>query len=111
MLFTLGCWYDEARKKVKVPLNISIQKVDFVKIIRKGKFAEKGQRAVYKNLETLEKNKYVSYDKKELKLTIKGLKEYKKIKKEIIPFIHTMHLLKQKNPLSYPERIQSRFCS
>ena len=77
ILFTLGKWYEEANKKIKVrPLRICISKKIFIELVTKAGFAKKQERALYKNLETLEKKKLINYDNKQLKLTKKGKKLY-----------------------------------
>ena len=55
ILFTLGKWYEEANKKIKgKPLEVCISKKTFIELVMKAKIAKKLERALYKNLETLE---------------------------------------------------------
>ena len=78
MLYSLGAWFEEANKKIKnKSLKVSISKTTFIDLVKTAKFAKKQERALYKNLEILEKKKLLSYNNKELKLTERG----KKLKK------------------------------
>jgi predicted methyltransferase len=109
ILFALGKWFDEANKKIKgKTLAVSISKVRFIELMKKAKFAEKQERALYKNLEILEKKKLVSYKNKELELTDKGRKLFKKIEEGIIPYFKVIKTLK-KDPISYTRRLQTIF--
>ena len=45
------------------------------------------ERALYKNLEWLEKKKLIKYDNRMIAFTPKGLKELDKVKKEVKPFV------------------------
>ena len=110
ILYSLGKWFEEANKKIKAkPLAVSISKVRFIELMKKAKFAEKQERALYKNLEILEKKKLVSYKNKELELTEKGNKLFKKIEKDVIPYFKVIRTLKEKNPISYTRRLQTIF--
>lgn len=110
MLFTLGFWYLEANKKLKdKQLEVFISKVIFIDIIKKAGIVEKQPRAIYKNLEILEKNKLIWYENKSLSLTKKGRKIFNKIYEENKPYINVTKLLAEKDPLSYSKRIQTKF--
>ena len=63
------------------PLEVSISKSLFIGVVKKAHLAEKKERALYKNMETLEEKKLIKYDNKQLSLTKKGKDLYKKIKK------------------------------
>ncbi len=108
MLFTLGKWYEEANKKIKgKPLEVCISKRVFIELVIKAGIAKKQERALYKNLETLEKKKLVRYENKELILTTKGKKLYEKLNKQIIPYINLYEKLKTKDPTSYTRKVQT----
>ena len=70
ILYALGKWFTEANKTIKdKPLVVSINKKEFIALVGKAKIAKKRPRALYKNLEILEKKRLITYKNKELKLT------------------------------------------
>ena len=110
ILFTLGFWYNEANKRLQHKnLSISISKALFIDIIKKAGIVEKQPRALYKNLELLEKSKLIKYEDKSLSLTPKGEKVFNKIYEEHKPFINVIKLVTEKDPLSYSKKLQTRF--
>jgi len=110
ILFILGIWYSEANKNIKNKnLEIAISKSVFIDIVRKANLANKKDRALYKNLEMLEKKKFISYNNKNLALTSKGMKLFNKINKDIAPYLKIVEIIKSKNPLSYTRKAQTVF--
>lgn len=108
ILYALGKWFEEANKKIKDrPLAVSINKLEFIDVVKKAKIAQKQERALYKNLEILEKKKLVRYSNKELELTSRGERLFKEIEKEVIPYFNLIKTLKEKDPTSYTKRIQT----
>jgi hypothetical protein len=69
------------------PLAASMMKIDFIKLLLDLKIVEKSERALYRNLELLEEQKYLKYESHFLKLTPKGLKQALKTEKEVMPFM------------------------
>ena len=110
ILFSLGKWFEEANKKIKhKPLKVSISKRIFIDLVKIAKIAKKQERALYKNLEILEKKKLIEYDNKELELTKKGKKLYEEINNNMKPYINVFKKLKEKSPISYTKKIQTIF--
>ncbi len=110
ILYALGKWFQEANKRIKDrPLVVSINKVSFIEIVKKAKIAKKQERALYKNLEILQKKKLVSYENKELKLTAKGERLFRKIESEVIPYFKLIKTLKEKDPIKYTRKLQTVF--
>ena len=110
ILFTLGFWYKAANKKLSDRnLSVSISKALFIDIIKKSGIVEKQPRAIYKNLELLEKNKLIKYDNKGLSLTKKGEVVFNKIFDDMKPYMDVIKLVTEKDPLSYSKRLQTRF--
>jgi hypothetical protein len=110
ILYALGKWFEETNKKIKdQPLKVSISKSVFIDLVKKAKIADKQSRALYKNLETLEKSKLISYKNKELELTKKGDNIYKQIEKDIIPYIKLIKKINQKDTLKYTRKVQTVF--
>lgn len=110
ILFTLGKWFEEANKKIKhQPLKVSISKVSFIDLVKTANFAKKQERALYKNLEILEKKKLIEYQNKELELTKRGKILYDDINKRLSPFFNVFQKLKEKDPISYTKKLQTIF--
>ncbi len=108
ILFTLGKWYEEANKKIKgKPLEICISKKTFIELAMKSGVAKKQERALYKNLELLEKKKIIIYSNKELLLTPKGKRLYEKINKNLLPYLNLYEKLKSNSPTSYTKKVQT----
>jgi hypothetical protein len=109
ILFTLGMWYLEANKNIKKGLEVAISKSVFIDLIKKANLTEKKERALYKNLESLEKQKLINYSNKNLSLTMRGQKLFNKIKNDISPFLGILTRIKSKDPLSYTRKAQTVF--
>ena len=110
ILFTLGVWYLEANKKLRdKQLGVSISKSIFIDIVKKAGVVEKQPRALYKNLELLEKMKLIKYESKSLSLTKKGEKVFSKVYNYNKPYLEVIKLLAEKDPLNYSKRLQTRF--
>lgn len=110
ILFSLGAWFEEANKRIgDKPLQVSISKKTFIELVINAGIAKKQERALYKNLEQLEKKKLISYTNKELELTKKGQKAYTKVKSEIGPYVNVLDKLITKSPTSYTRKVQTIF--
>jgi len=110
ILYTLGKWYEEANNKLKgKPLQVMISKSVFIDVVKKADMVEKKERALYKNLEFLEKKKFISYTNKNLALTEKGKKLFQELNKIMKPFFKVTETLKEKDPLSYSRKAQTYF--
>jgi hypothetical protein len=96
ILFSLGKFHEEANKALEgKPLRVSMTKAAFIELARVAGIAQKSERALYKNLETLEQRKLIFYDHKMLALTSKGHKEYQKILATLDPYFGASKLLAQ----------------
>lgn len=110
ILFTLGKWFEEANRKIDDgQLRVSISKPVFISFIRAAGFAKKQERALYKNLEILEKKKLVSYHNGSLALTSKGHALYDDINKRLAPFFGVFTKLKESDPINYTRKVQTVF--
>ena len=110
ILFALGFWYKETNRKLEdKSLTISISKALFIDIIKKTGIVEKQPRALYKNLELLEKSRIIRYENKSLSLTKKGENAFLNIYAEMKPYVNIIKLVTEKNLLSYSKRLQTRF--
>ena len=110
ILYTLGKWYAEANEKLKDKnLQVMISKRVFIEVAKKANIVEKKERALYKNLEFLQKKKLISYNNKNLALTDKGKKLFLKLNEELHSYFKVTETLKKQNPLSYSRKAQTVF--
>ncbi len=88
MLYALAKFLEETNKRFRnSPLEISTSKIEFIRNIKKLKIFKIKERAIYKNLEELEKNKLILYSNRDLRLSRKGLNYYTKLRKNIEPLV------------------------
>ncbi len=88
MLYSLGQCYQQLNKRFHdAPLEVSISKVGFIEVLLASGLVGKKERAIYKNLETLEKKKLISYEEMELRFTGKGYQMFNKVSEGVGPYI------------------------
>ena len=96
ILYILYQYLKEANKRFKdKPLQMSVSKIHFIHALKKTKIAEKSERALYRNLEVLEKKKLIKYENKFLKPTVKGLKLFLQMHRDLFPFTHAIEIIKK----------------
>lgn len=88
---------------------LRVSKQDFIKLVMNSHIVTKKQRALYKNLERLEKDRFVKYKNKSLSLTVRGMNFFKKINKEITSYIKVHKTLNRKGLFKYTDKIQTKF--
>ncbi len=110
ILFVLGKLYDVANKKLKGRLlEVSVSKSAFIEVVMGGGLAKKKERALYKNMESLEKSKLISYESKILKLTKKGESLYNQIDKSLAPYVEIIGLIEKENLLKFTNKAKTSF--
>ncbi len=77
----------------------------FIELLLQSKIIGKQERALYKNLEGLEKRKLIQYMSHMITFTDKGLRELEKVQQEIKPFADIEHYF-QKGVKS-PRKLQT----
>jgi hypothetical protein len=83
MLFILGQFFRETNKRFgKANLKMSVSKAEFIDVIRGLKAVSTQERAIYRNLENLQKERYIVYGERSLRMSRKGYNEYERIRKE-----------------------------
>ncbi len=88
ILYALKTYLKKLNKKFEdKPLEASVSKIDFIRLLQSLRIIEKSQRGLYKNLEILEKKKLIIYDNRFLKLTDKGLKITQQKEKDLFPYL------------------------
>jgi hypothetical protein len=108
ILFTLGRLQQELNKSLEEKhLQIFIPKYVFIELVQKAAITEKKSRALYKNLEALEKNKYISYKGNNLALTNKGKKLYAKIYRQHEPYLKLIDILSKTDLMKYSKKSQT----
>jgi len=91
VLYSLMEYLKKINKRFKdKPLEASVSKIDFIRLLQNLNIIEKSQRGLYKNLEILEKKKFIEYENRFLKLTKKGLKIVQQKENEINPYIRLL---------------------
>lgn len=110
ILFALYWYYKEHNTRLKdTPLRLAISKVSFIDMVKKFQLAKKQPRALYKNLETLEKKKLISYRQKHLFLTDKGRKYIEKIMKDVEPYLNIIEEIRDKSSKVKVKRTETIF--
>lgn len=95
ILFVLGTCRAELDSRVRdKPLDFALSKSAFISLVRNASIVKKKDRALYKNLEGLEKSKLVSYSGRDLRLSSKGLRVFSQLEKEILPCVRALELVK-----------------
>ncbi len=99
ILFSLGQFYKQLNQSLEEkPLQLRTSKIAFIKFLLHSEIITKKERALYKNLESLEKKKLIEYDNKMIKFTENGLKILHKINDEIEKFISLKLFFTQTKP-------------
>ncbi len=110
ILFVLGKLYDEANKKLRDRvLEVSVSKSAFIEVVMRGGLTKKKERALYKNMESLEKSKLISYENKILKLTKKGESLYSQIDKGLAPYVEIIDSIEKQNLLKFTSKAKTTF--
>lgn len=108
VLYTLGEFCTQASNKLSDrPLELLISKADFIAVALKAKITLKKERALYKNLESLQAKKLVVYKDKSLQLTPKGRKCVIRINSELGPYLKIKETLLTENILKYARKAQT----
>lgn len=88
ILYSLGHFYKSINQPLEEkPVHLRTSKIAFIELLLESNIITKQERALYKNLETLEQKKLIEYDKKMIKFTDLGLALLDKINKEIMQFV------------------------
>jgi len=92
ILHSLGQFYISVNQPlIEKPVRVRTSKIAFIELMLKSKVVNKQERALYKNLENLEKRKLIGYDSRMIAFTNKGLRELEKVRKEVTPFVEIEH--------------------
>lgn len=84
ILYALGHFYHSINQPlVDKPVTLQTSKITFIEHLLNSGILAKHERALYKNLETLEKAGLIGYDNRMIQLTEEGLKLLSQINAEI----------------------------
>jgi len=80
ILFSLGQFYQSINQILNdKPLKLRTSKIAFIELLLDSGIVSKQERALYKNIESLEKKNLIEYKNRRIRFTEQGLKELKKI--------------------------------
>lgn len=107
MLYSLGLCHEQFEKRFSGrPVMLSLSKADFIDLMQRAKIAHKKERALYKNMQDLEEQHYITYENKTLILTTKGEKVFDKIAADISPYLEVSGILTSNDILKYTVKKQ-----
>jgi hypothetical protein len=107
MLFSLGlCHSQFERRFADRPVSLSLSKADFINLVQRAGIAHKKDRALYRNLQQLEEEHYISYDNKTVALTNKGKKMFLRIQRDMQPYLEVSGILTSDDILKYTTKKQ-----
>ncbi len=96
ILFSLGQFYQAINQPLEQkPLKLETSKITFIELLLQSGLITKQERALYKNLETLESKKLIEYENRIIKFTDAGLKILQKINQEIRQFVNVEDYFKE----------------
>ena len=88
ILYSLGQFYRQLNQPLeKKPVKLQTSKVVFITFLLHSGIVTKQERALYKNLETLEGKKLIAYETRMIRFTDEGLQILEKINGEVEQFI------------------------
>ncbi len=88
ILYALGQFYNSLNQPLtEKPVRVRTSKIAFIELLLQSRLVSKQERAVYKNLEMLEKGKLIAYKSRMISFTEKGLKQFSRVQKEVRPFM------------------------
>lgn len=89
ILYALGKFYEFLNQPLEEKLlHIQTSKIAFIEHLKKSKILTKQERAIYKNLETLEQKSLITYENHMIHFTPLGITELKKIEQDLNSFIN-----------------------
>ena len=87
ILYSLGQFYQSLNQSLSEKhLKLRTSKIAFIELLLSSRIVSNQERALYKNLESLEQKKLIEYYDRKIKFTDKGRKIIEKINKEVKQF-------------------------
>ncbi len=97
ILFALGEFYKQLNQPLQAkPLQLRTSKIVFITFLLHSQIITQQERALYKNLEILEREKLIAYQRRMIRLTEKGLQILVRIDQELGQFLALKHFFTEK---------------
>ena len=97
IIYALGQFYHQLNQPlIAKPIKVRTSKIAFITFLSHSEIITKQQRALYKNLETLEDKGLISYEGRMITFTALGLNILDKINREINQFIQLRDFFKNR---------------
>ena len=109
MLFALGKYYQKASKRVIPGFDVAIPKTDFIRLVKNSGIVAKTPRAIYRNLEILEKKRLITYQNRELFIAVRGFQMIKAIDREILPYQSIAEVIEKNKVIAITKKPQMIF--
>lgn len=108
ILHSLGQFYLSVNQPlIEKPVRVRTSKIAFIELMLKSEAVRKQKRALYRNIESLEKRRLLKYENRMIAFTPKGLKELEKVRKEVKPFTEIEYYFQQ--GVKSPRKFQTVF--
>lgn len=108
ILYALGLTYQNFNEHLKnKPLDMCISKSAFIELALKSNITNIQERALYKNLEFLEKQKIILYKNKSLVLSKRGNRLFEQLNKEVAPFLKLSETFDSQNILKFTNKAKT----
>ena len=103
ILYSLGQFYKSLNQPLtQKNLRLRTSKIAFIELLLSSKTVGKQERTLYKNLESLEEKKLITYEKRMICFTENGLKILEKINKETKQFFDMqVYFIDAKKPVIF----------
>jgi len=109
VLYAIGFSYSSFNNKFKnKPFNVYFTKVSIIDILISTKSVDKKERALYKNIESLELKGYLKYKNNELSFTKKGFKAFTIISEYLKRFDNLRKKISNPKTLKLHKKIQTK---
>jgi hypothetical protein len=109
-IYTLGRFYLLYRKKISPDmLEVAVNKVTFINILRKASISKLSPRMIYRHLEYMENSKLIKYNNKKLQFTKKGHKHFLKIRNRFEDYFRLGTIMSKKDISKYSKKSQTHF--
>lgn len=99
ILYSLGQFYEQLNQPlIEKPLHLQTSKIAFITFVLQSGLITKQERALYKNLEWLERKHLIQYPHKMIAFTETGLLYLQKINQEIDQFVQIKDFFRKEKP-------------
>ncbi len=108
ILYALGQFYNSLNQPlIEKPVRIRTSKIAFIELLLQSKLVHKQERALYKNLEMLEKKRLIAYNNRMITFTDRGLRQFDKVQKEVRLFVEAERSFQNIKNMKSTRRLQT----